>query len=106
MHLLIVIDRFPPKLNVETQYIASLHTSLEPIDKSNKFAPLKPGSRSAIIHAYKASVTRWCRQNDDDIFRWQPRFYEHIIRNDDVLENIRKYIVNNPLKNRAEIPVP
>lgn len=60
--------------------------------------PLKTGSLSAIIQAYKASVTRWCRQHDDEIFRWQSRFYEHIIRNDNSLENIRNYIVNNPVK--------
>jgi len=27
---------------------------------------------------------------------WQTRFYDHIIRNDDELIRIRKYIVNNP----------
>ncbi|BAU66860.1 hypothetical protein STA3757_42660 [Stanieria sp. NIES-3757] len=71
---------------------------MSPTDKSNKFAPLKPGSLSAIIHAYKASVTRWCRKNSDDSFAWQSRFYEHIIRNNGSLDNIRQYIVNNPLK--------
>jgi len=69
VHGIIVISR--PD-DVETRYIASL--------QSNKFAPLKPGSLQAIVHAYKASVTRWCRKHDDDIFRWQPRFYDRIIR--------------------------
>ncbi|MEI6435411.1 MAG: transposase, partial [Bacteroidota bacterium] len=27
---------------------------------------------------------------------WQGRFHDHIVRNDDVLERIRKYIANNP----------
>jgi len=27
---------------------------------------------------------------------WQPRFYDHIIRNDDSLQRIRDYIVKNP----------
>ena len=86
IHGIIVINR--PK-NVETRNFASL---------PNKFAPLKPGSLQAIVHAYKSSVTRWCRQNGDDIFRWQPRFYEYIIRNDKSLKNIRQYIINNPAK--------
>lgn len=96
VHGIIIIDRPTQKSNVETRYIASLQPSLKPTDTSNKFAPLKPGSLSAIIHSYKASITCWCRKNGDDIFRWQPRFHDHIIRNDDSLNNIRKYIVNNP----------
>nr|WP_246141471.1 transposase [Hyella patelloides] len=63
----------------------------------SKLSP-KPGSLGAIIRSYKSSVTRWCRQNDDDIFRWQPRFYENIIRDEIALNNIRKYIINNPAK--------
>ncbi len=91
VHGIIVINR--PN-NVETQYIASLPEN----NVSNKFAPLKPGSLQAIIHAYKSSVTRWCRRNGDNDFRWQSRFYERIIRNDKALDNIRQYIINNPEK--------
>jgi REP element-mobilizing transposase RayT len=29
---------------------------------------------------------------------WQPRYYEHIIRNDKDLYNVREYIINNPMK--------
>jgi hypothetical protein len=29
---------------------------------------------------------------------WQRNYYEHIIRNDESLNNIRKYIVNNPMQ--------
>jgi len=29
---------------------------------------------------------------------WQRNYYEHIIRNDDELNRIREYIINNPLK--------
>jgi len=29
---------------------------------------------------------------------WQRNYYEHIIRNDMELYNIRSYIINNPLK--------
>jgi REP element-mobilizing transposase RayT len=27
---------------------------------------------------------------------WQPNYYEHVIRNEQALRQIRKYIVNNP----------
>jgi hypothetical protein len=43
---------------------STIYTKLDAIT-----LPLKPGSLQAIIHAYKASVTRWCRKNGDDIFR-------------------------------------
>ncbi|MDJ0735199.1 MAG: transposase [Nostocaceae cyanobacterium] len=82
-------------MNVETRNFASLQ---QPTDESNKFGPLKPGSLQAIIHAYKSAVTRWCRQNGHDNFRWQPRFYEHIIRADESLDRIRQYIADNPAK--------
>ena len=89
VHGIIIIDQ--PQI-VGTRHAASLQ------DESNKFGGLKSGSLQAIIHSYKSSVTRWCRKNGYDDFAWQPRFYEHIIRQDGSLENIREYIVRNPLK--------
>jgi hypothetical protein len=39
---------------------------------------------------------------------WQRNYYEHIIRNDDELNRIRKYIINNPINwhNDENNPVP
>ena len=65
---------------------------------ANKFAPLQSSSLQAIIHSYKAAVTRWCNKNNQSHFSWQPRFYEHFIRDKGALEKIRTYIVNNPRK--------
>jgi REP element-mobilizing transposase RayT len=45
-------------------------------------------------------------------FQWQKSFYDHVIRNERSLENLRQYIMYNPLKweldieNRAGIPGP
>jgi putative transposase len=91
LHGIVVINR--PIDNSKTRCIASLQTTT-----NNKFAPLKPGSLQAIIHSYKASVTRWCRKNGCEDFAWQSRFYEHIINNEASLERIREYILNNPVK--------
>ena len=63
----------------------------------SKLSP-QSGTLGVIIRSYKSSVTRWCRQNDDDDFSWQSRFYEHMIRDDRSLNNIRRYIINNPAK--------
>ncbi len=70
---------------VETRHAASLQKP-------------KPGSLSAIIRFYKSAVTRWSRQNGHPSFTWQARFYDHIIRNDKYLPEIRNYIIDNPLK--------
>jgi REP element-mobilizing transposase RayT len=56
----------------------------------------KSGSLSAIIRSYKSAVTNWCAKHGYDDFTWQPRFYDHIIRNDKSLNTIREYIRNNP----------
>mgnify|MGYP002777006044 CR=1 FL=1 len=91
VHGIVVIDN-----PVETRHGASLQTSQNQNDQSNQFSPLKKCSLSLIINAYKSSVTRWCRKNNHDNFAWQPRFYDHIIRDNDSLVRIRDYIQNNP----------
>jgi len=58
----------------------------------------KAGSLSVIVRSYKAAVTRFSRRNGCSAFAWQPRFYDHIIRNDESLRKIREYIANNPSK--------
>lgn len=55
-------------------------------------------SLSSIIRGFKIGVTKWCRNNNHKEFQWQKSFYDHIIRNEESLDNIREYIRNNPLK--------
>ena len=64
------------------------------------FADLSPkrGTLSVIVRTYKGAVTRWCRQNGHGDFAWQPRFYDHIIRDARALHNIRRYIDENPMR--------
>lgn len=70
------------------------------------FASLSPsgGTLSVIIRNYKASVTRWCKTNGYPQFKWQRNFHEHIIRNDEELQRIRRYIRNNPEALLKEFP--
>ena len=58
----------------------------------------KKGTLSIIIRTYKAAVTTKCWRLGHNEFRWQSRFYEHIIRDDRELEKIRDYIINNPVQ--------
>jgi putative transposase len=64
----------------------------------NKFSKPISCSLSTVINQFKASVTRWCNQNDFKHFSWQKSFYEHIIRSEASLASIREYIANNPIK--------
>jgi REP element-mobilizing transposase RayT len=58
---------------------------------------------SKIIHGFKSSITREIRKQFNDYkFAWQRSFYDHIIRNEKSLFQIRKYIQNNPLKWKLE----
>ncbi len=86
LHGIIIIDRG----FVETRYIASLRDC-----QGNRFGPLKTESLSLVIQTFKASVKRWCTKNGLRYFHWQPRFYEHIIRNERSLEYVQKYIHYN-----------
>lgn len=57
----------------------------------------KPKSISSIIRSYKSICKRIINRIDKyNDFNWQPRFYEHIIRTEIDLYNIRAYIKNNP----------
>ena len=49
-----------------------------------------------IIRSYKAYASRIAHKNGFHDFQWQRNYYEHIIRNDNELNRIREYIINNP----------
>jgi putative transposase len=52
-----------------------------------------------IVQQYKAVVTREINSLQKGFyFEWQKSFYDHVIRSERSLENIREYIQNNPLK--------
>jgi putative transposase len=55
----------------------------------------KPQSVGVIINQYKRKCTidAW---KTNSCFAWQPRFHDHIIRNDQEFQRIREYIINNP----------
>lgn len=48
-----------------------------------------------IINQYKRACTMYAKINKIN-FTWQPRFYDHIIRNEKSFYAIREYIKNNP----------
>ncbi|MCF8355005.1 MAG: hypothetical protein K9H48_11175 [Melioribacteraceae bacterium] len=74
------------------------------IDLSNNvgdenFRPLQHKTNlSNIIKGFKIGVTKWCRDNHYDNFKWQRSFYDRIIRTEIELFNIRKFVRENPLR--------
>jgi len=55
------------------------------------------GWLSVCIGGIKSSVTKFA--NEQKIFfGWQTRFHDHIVRNQNEMNKIAEYIVNNPLK--------
>ncbi len=89
MHGIIAIEKPYEKDAPETLYAGSL--------QSNKMSDISPksGSLSTVIRSFKSAVTKWCNENNYEFF-WQPRFHDHIIRNEKELNNIRQYIIDNP----------
>ena len=85
--------------------------------KGNVFSMISPisNSLSIIIRSYKSCVTRKIRfrrgvihnalikphnitKHNTQITIWHRDFYDHIIRNEIELNNIRQYIIDNPKK--------
>jgi len=68
--------------------------------KKHGIAYRSPKSISSFVACFKSAVTKKINQ-----FRhtpnkpvWQPRFYDHIIRNDEEYQRIWDYIIDNPVK--------
>jgi putative transposase len=51
-----------------------------------------------IMRYYKARSTKYIHNSGYVDFRWQSLFYDRIVRGDKELNNIRDYIINNPIK--------
>lgn len=77
---------------VETGQALSLQPQPHP-----RFRNQGKNTISAMVGSCKSAVTNWCNENNFR-FGWQSRFHDHIIRDNNELERIRNYIINNPAK--------
>lgn len=86
--------------NVETRYALSLlqrqnqNQQPQPIGK-NRFQNQGKNTVSSIIGSYKSAVTKHSHRLNYE-FKWQSRFYDHIIRDEKSFSTISVYIINNP----------
>lgn len=62
----------------------------------NQFGP-QSKNLASIIRGFKSAVTTFARNNNLP-FDWQPRFHDHVIRNETEYQRISNYIINNPAK--------
>jgi len=99
VHGIIIID----KPHVETHNHASLQSN------GNRFGS-QSKNLASIIRGYKIGVTKSARKINLN-FSWQPRFHDHVIRNESALNQIRTYIQFNVEKweydreNANDIPI-
>lgn len=91
IHGILVID--DANCSVEAPRRGASTTALKPHHRPE----WKSDSLGSIINQFKSVCTKkiW---KIDPAFAWQSRFYDHIIRNEESLNNIRQYIINNPKK--------
>ena len=93
IHGIIIIDN-PNNWNVRTQN-ANQNTEVKQTKGEERFQNQGKNTISSIIGSYKSVVSKNSRRIQID-FGWQPRFYDHIIRDKKSFIRIQNYIKNNP----------
>ncbi|MDO9081526.1 MAG: transposase [Desulfuromonadales bacterium] len=72
------------------------------IGESGVAAGKRPAGTSrtigSVVRGFKIGVTKWMRQAHPIHAVWQRNYWEHIIREEVELEQIREYIRNNPVR--------
>ncbi len=68
-------------------------------EKNEQMADISPkfGSLPTALRSYKSQVCKDSHKINAN-FGWQPRFWDHIIRNDESYRRIKQYIIDNPKK--------
>ena len=87
----------------EMQSVSVGATHASPLPKQNMLPPPrgpKPHSVGSIVGSFKSAVSKQIRQIWDEprSHIWQRNYYERIIRNENELNRIRQYVVDNPAK--------
>lgn len=91
-----------PKLGVSTLPASNNETADHNCQRTdNASKKWKPDTLGVVINQYKRMVTIHARQIVPD-FRWQSRFYDHIVRDDRSFLRITSYIEQNPSKWAAD----
>ena len=82
---------------VSTTVNININTTIDTITNQNRFGA-QSKNLASVIRGFKSSVTTLLRKKGNMDFKWQSRFYDHIIRNEKSFISISNYIINNPKK--------
>jgi REP element-mobilizing transposase RayT len=85
-------------LIVGAQFIAPALAPYNHVGIAQEGAMNRAPTLGEIIRTYKAASTRMIRQTANLEFAWQRNYYEHVVRNEESLNRIRQYILENPAR--------
>ncbi len=95
LHVLLHIGDIQPRGGRRMACHAPNETTVEGATRS--FGKPQSRSLSTIVGAFKSAVTKRIRESCGyDGAVWQRNFHEHIVRDSDECERIKRYIRNNP----------
>jgi REP element-mobilizing transposase RayT len=97
IHGVIFIDNDGVQQNRRDETMPRLYTGYTGEHPHMSEISPQPGSLSVIVGSFKSACTKQIRLTIPR-FAWQSRFYDHIIRNERELHDIRNYIYYNPAK--------
>jgi putative transposase len=80
------------------QFIAPASAPYNHVGIAQEGAMNRAPTLGEIIRTYKAVSTRMIRQTANLEFAWQRNYYEHVVRNEESLNRIRQYILENPAR--------
>lgn len=95
IHFIIAIDNTDADCTDDDCRDAVRHVSTDNVPKTNQQIAQNRGLLSVVVGGFKSAVTRYANQNNIS-FKWQTRFYDHIIRDQNECNRIAEYIENNP----------
>lgn len=85
-------------ITVGAQFIAPASVPHNQAGIAQEGAMNRAPTLGEIIRTYKAASTRMIRQTANLKFAWQRNYYEHVVRNEESLNRIRQYILENPAR--------
>ncbi|MCK6622694.1 MAG: transposase [Calditrichaceae bacterium] len=93
-HAILVIGENDPVRNGRDRSVRDTDsTPGNPDSPHRKFKPVPE-----LMGAFKTTSSKFIHQSGLADFRWQKSYYDHIIRNERELHNIRRYIETNPVR--------
>lgn len=104
LHGIVVINEIPsahttrneiPSVETIRNGIASVETTRRVVSTRKT---LKPNSLGSIVGQFKSASTKRIHMAGYTEFAWQPRYYDHIIRNERSLNKVRQYIADNVMR--------